>query len=48
MPGSLLYDHAVANAKLAQRTSTLAGILWHQGESDCLDGLYQTYGQKLL
>lgn len=48
MPGSLLYDHAVANAKLAQRTSTIAGILWHQGESDCLDGLHQTYQKKLL
>lgn len=48
MPGSLLYDHAVANAKLAQRTSTLAGILWHQGESDCLDGLHQVYKDKLL
>ena len=48
MPGSLLYDHAVMNAKLAQRTSTIAGILWHQGESDCLDGLHQTYKEKLL
>ena len=48
MPGSLLYDHAVANARLAQRTSTLAGILWHQGESDCLDGLHQTYRERLF
>ena len=48
MPGTILYDHAVANAKLAQRTSTLAGILWHQGESDCLDGLHQTYQERLL
>lgn len=36
MPGQLLYDHAVAMTKLAQRTSTLTAILWHQGESDCL------------
>ena len=36
MPGEVLYDHAVMMAKLAQRTSRLSGILWHQGESDCL------------
>jgi len=48
MPGGLLYDHAVMNAKLAQRTSTIAGILWHQGESDCPDGLHQVYKDKLL
>lgn len=33
-PGELLYDNAVAQAKLAQRTSEIAGILWHQGEND--------------
>ena len=35
MPGELLYDHAVMQTKLAMRTSSFAGILWHQGESDC-------------
>lgn len=45
-PGSLLFDHAVYQAKLASRTSTIAGILWHQGESDCPDGLHQTYAQR--
>ena len=35
MPGKLLYDHAVCLTRLAQRTSTLKAILWHQGESDC-------------
>lgn len=35
MPGELLFDHAVMMTKLAMRTSTLSGILWHQGESDC-------------
>lgn len=35
MPGEVLFDHAVMMAKLAMRTSTLAGILWHQGESNC-------------
>jgi len=34
MPGEILYDNAVMNAKLAQRTSEIFGILWHQGESD--------------
>lgn len=34
-PGELLYDHAIAQAKLAQRTSEIVGILWHQGENDC-------------
>ena len=34
MPGEILYDNAVNNARLAQRTSELAGILWHQGEND--------------
>ena len=36
-PGELLYDHAVAQAKLAQRTSEIVGILWHQGENDSVD-----------
>ena len=34
MPGEILYDNAVNNAKLAQRTSEIVGILWHQGEND--------------
>ena len=33
-PGEILYDHAVAMAKLAQRSAEIVGILWHQGESD--------------
>lgn len=36
-PGELLYDNAVAQAKLAQKTSEIAGILWHQGESDSIN-----------
>jgi len=35
MPGEILFDHAVMMTRLAMRTSTLCGILWHQGESDC-------------
>lgn len=33
-PGELLYDNAIAQARLAQITSEIVGILWHQGESD--------------
>ncbi len=46
-PDQMLFKHAVAQAKFAMQTSTLAGILWHQGESDCTDGHYQYYGSKL-
>lgn len=45
-PGSLLYDHAVYQARLASRTSTIAGILWHQGEADCAPELYPTYAER--
>lgn len=44
--GGLLYDHAVAQARLAQRTSTIAGVLWHQGEADCSAHLYPTYAER--
>lgn len=33
-PGELLFDHAVMQLTLALRTSDLAGVIWHQGESD--------------
>lgn len=44
--GGLLYDHAIAQARLAQRTSTIAGVLWHQGEADCSAELYPTYAER--
>lgn len=44
--GSILYDHAVFQAKLAMRTSNIAGILWHQGESDCKMERYSTYAER--
>jgi len=47
MPGTLLYDHAVYMARLALRTSTIAGILWHQGESDCRPPRYDFYEERL-
>lgn len=45
--GGLLYDHAIYQARLASRTSTIAGVLWHQGESDCTPERYPYYAEKL-
>ena len=42
----MLFDNALYQAELASRTSTIAGILWHQGESDCFDDLYSLYEEK--
>ena len=44
--GSLLYDNAVFQTKQARRTSTLVGVLWHQGESDCKDERWVNYGER--
>lgn len=46
-PGGVLFDNAVFQAKLAMRSATLAGILWHQGEADCEEPLYHTYAARL-
>ena len=35
LPGEILYENAICQTKLALKSSDLAGILWHQGESDC-------------
>lgn len=49
MPGEILYDHAVMQCKLAQRTSVIKGILWHQGETDCKnDERVAAYKQKFI
>ena len=45
--GSVLFDHAIAQAQLAMRSSTLKGILWHQGEGDCENGGWACYGEEL-
>ncbi len=45
--GGLLFDHACYMAELAMRTSTIAAVLWHQGESDCGDSAYPMYEKKL-
>ena len=48
-PGELNYDHAVMQTKLAMRTSRLAAVLWHQGESDCqLDEDVAAYKQRFI
>lgn len=44
--GSILFDNAVYQGKLAKRTSHLAGVLWHQGEADCAKELYTTYSSR--
>ena len=46
--GELLYDNAVYQSKLAQRTSVIVGVLWHQGEGDCRPDLYPLYEEKFL
>ncbi len=42
-PGEILYDNAVFQTKLALRGSTLAGVLWHQGESNSHSGKHENY-----
>lgn len=45
--GEVLFDHACYQCELASRSSTIAGVLWHQGESDCSDDLHPVYAEKL-
>ncbi len=44
--GGVLYQNAVNQARLALRTSSLAGILWHQGEMDCKAELRSRYAAQ--
>ena len=46
MPGTILYDNAVNCARLAQRSSEIVGILWHQGEGDIRNKGYLTYKSR--
>ncbi len=46
MPGTVLFENAVNNAKLAQRSSKIMGVLWHQGEGDMRDERYLTYQSR--
>ncbi|MCU9614532.1 sialate O-acetylesterase [Caldibacillus lycopersici] len=47
-PDQTLFQHAIMEAKFAMQTSKLTGILWHQGESDSMNGNYKVYYNKLL
>ena len=44
----VLFRHAISEAKFAMKSSELIGILWHQGESDSMNGNYKFYYEKLL
>ena len=48
MPGEVLFDHAVMMTKLALRSSTLGGFLWHQGESDCRPESFPLYKERFM
>lgn len=41
------YDESVKRARVALKSGTLKGILWHQGESDSKEGLAEVYAGKL-
>ncbi|WP_118976806.1 sialate O-acetylesterase [Taibaiella koreensis] len=45
--GSALFTHAILQARLAQRSSKLTALLWHQGESDCFPDRAAVYSEKL-
>jgi hypothetical protein len=45
-PGGALYGSAVSRTREAMRRGTLAGILWHQGESDNAHDKVITYGDR--
>ena len=48
MPGEDLYEYAVMSTKFAMKKSELAGILWHQGESDSVDLDCTEYKKNLI
>lgn len=45
--GSTLNKNAIARAQEAMKQGALAGILWHQGESDNVPELAGTYAERL-
>lgn len=46
--GTPLYDNAVHRARIATRRGTLAGVLWHQGETDAArEPLVRSHPAKL-
>ena len=48
MPGEVLFDHAVMMTRLAMRSSTFCGFLWHQGEADSYEGRLEVYQEKFI
>lgn len=48
MPGEVLFDHAVMMTRLAMRSSTFCGFLWHQGEADSYEGKLDAYKYKFI
>jgi hypothetical protein len=47
-PGSSHYSNAVARARAALKRGELAGILWHQGESDTSPARTRTYNERFV
>jgi hypothetical protein len=47
-PPDNLYQNAIRRAKIAMQTGTLAGILWHQGESDEANAEYLPALKQLI
>ena len=46
-PGEFLFEHTVFQVKHALKKSNLKGILWHQGENDCVnEDLYNSYPER--
>jgi hypothetical protein len=45
-PGSALFENAIGQVLMAKQTSTLEGILWHQGENDSFGGRSASYLAK--
>ncbi len=45
--GGVLFDNAIYQIRLADRTSNIVGVLWHQGESDAKEGRVNFYEEKL-
>lgn len=46
--GDALYENTLFRARMAQKTSTIRAILWHQGEAECPQALCRDYAQRFL
>lgn len=45
-PGGQLYNQALERARIAQKSGTIDGILWHQGEADSAESKVATYADR--